>query len=76
LILTETACLGAIGLVNLLPAFHSKPVLVSVNEISCKQQIIGSSFFNPVCQTVSFEGELSPLTFSVSIDRYVVIPVI
>jgi hypothetical protein len=25
--------LGAIGLVNLLPPFHPKPVLVSVNEV-------------------------------------------
>jgi hypothetical protein len=27
------AVLGTIGLVNLLPAFHPKPVLVSVNEM-------------------------------------------
>jgi hypothetical protein len=36
---------GAIGLVNLLPAFHPEPVLVSVNEMgSYKEQIVGSSF--------------------------------
>jgi hypothetical protein len=29
------ACLwGAIGLVDLLPAFHSQPVLISVDEVS------------------------------------------
>jgi hypothetical protein len=27
------ACLGAIGLVNLLPALHSKPVFISVNKM-------------------------------------------
>jgi hypothetical protein len=39
------ACFGgAIGLVNL-PAFHPKPVLVSVSEMgSWKQQIVGSLF--------------------------------
>jgi hypothetical protein len=27
------ACSGAIGLVNLLPAFHPKPMLISINEV-------------------------------------------
>jgi hypothetical protein len=32
--IASPACFGgAIGLVNLLPAFHPKPVLVSVNEM-------------------------------------------
>jgi hypothetical protein len=36
--------MGATGLVDLLPAFHSQPVLVSVYEVvSCMQQIVGSS---------------------------------
>jgi hypothetical protein len=39
---------GAIGLVNLLPAFRPKPMFISVGEmglqVSCKQQIVGSSF--------------------------------
>jgi hypothetical protein len=68
---------GAIGLVNLLPAFQPKPVLVSVNEmVFCKQQIVGSSFLIQFAKRCLLMGELSPLTFSVSIDRYVVIPVI
>jgi hypothetical protein len=59
-------------LVNLLPAFHPKPVLVSVNEMGLLQTTDYCIFlFNPVCLLM---GELSPLTFSVSIDRYVVIP--
>jgi hypothetical protein len=68
---------GAIGLVNLLPAFHPKQVFVSVNEmVSCKQQIVGSSFLIQFAKQCLLMGELSPLTFSVNIDRYVVIPAI
>jgi hypothetical protein len=39
------------------------------------QQIAGSSF-NPFHQMVPFDGGLSPLTLSVSTDRYVVVLVI
>jgi hypothetical protein len=68
---------GTIGLVNLLPAFHPKPVLVSVNEMGLLQTTDCWIFlFNPLCQMVSFDGELSALTFSINIDSYVVIPVI
>jgi predicted ABC-type exoprotein transport system permease subunit len=64
-------------LVNLLPAFHPQPVLVSDDEmVSCKQQIVGSSFLIQFAKLCLLMGELSPLTFSVSIDRYVVISVI
>jgi hypothetical protein len=69
--------LGAIDLVNLLPAFHPKPVLVSANEmVSCKQEIIGSSFLIQFAKWCLLMGEFSPLTVTVSIDRYMVIPVI
>jgi hypothetical protein len=68
---------GAIGLVYLLPAFHPKPMLISVGEIvSCKEQIFGSSFLIHFIKWCLLMGELSPLTLSVSTDRYVVIPVI
>jgi hypothetical protein len=62
-------------MVNLLAAFHPKPVFffLSIRLFSYKQQIIRSSF-NPIFQTVSFDGGLSLLTFNVNIDRYVVIP--
>jgi hypothetical protein len=70
----------AVGLVNHLPTFHPKPVLVSDNEMGlhliCKQQIVGSSFLIQLAKWCLLMGELSWLTFSVSIDRYVVIPVI
>jgi hypothetical protein len=47
---------GAIGLVNLLPAFHPKPVFVSVNDMGLLQTTDCWSFlFNPVCQMVSFD---------------------
>jgi hypothetical protein len=51
-------------------------LFLSMSWVSCKQQLVGIFFFNPVCQSVSFDGEFSPLTFSVGIDRYVVIPAI
>jgi hypothetical protein len=64
-------------LVNILSAFHLQPVLVSVNEVGLLEARDCWIFlFNPVCQTVLLMGKLSPLTFIVSIDRYVVIPVI
>jgi hypothetical protein len=68
---------GAIGLVNLLPAFHPKPMLISINEMGLLQ---GTNcwiiLFNLVCQTVPFGGGIYQLTLSISTDRYVVIPVI
>jgi hypothetical protein len=50
------ACFGgAISLVNL-PPFHPKAMFaLSIKWVSCKQQIVGSSFFNPVCLLVSFD---------------------
>jgi hypothetical protein len=69
--------LGAIGLVNLLQAFHPKPVLISVDErVSCKQQIVGFSFLIQFAKRCLLMEELSLSTCSVSIDRYVVILVI
>jgi hypothetical protein len=56
---------GAIGLVNLLPAFHPKPV----KGLGWKAGI-------QVAKRCLLMGELSPLTFSVNIDRYVVILII
>jgi hypothetical protein len=67
---------GTIGLVNLLPAFQSQPVLISVNEVDLLlQQIVGSSFLIQFANQCLLMGEFSPLTFSISIDKYVVIPV-
>jgi hypothetical protein len=67
---------GAIGLVNLLPAFHPKPVLLSVYEMGlCMQLFVGSSFLIQIAKSCLLMVELSQLTFSVSIDKYVVIPV-
>jgi hypothetical protein len=67
----------AIDLVNLLPAFHHKPVFVSVNEwVSCKQQIVGSSFLIQFTKWCLLMGKLSLLMFGVNIDREVVIPAI
>jgi hypothetical protein len=64
-------------LANLLPAFHPKPVLVSVNKwVSCKQHIVGSSFSIQFAKWCILMGKLSLLTFSVNIDRYVVISVL
>jgi hypothetical protein len=41
---------GAIGLVNLLPAFHHKPVFVSVNQMGLlKTTDCWIFLFNPVC---------------------------
>jgi hypothetical protein len=43
--------------------------------VSCKQQIVGSSFLIQIAKWCLLMEELSPLTVSVSIDRCVVIPV-
>jgi hypothetical protein len=68
--------LVAIGLVNL-PDFYPKPVLISVNEMGLlKATDCWVFLFNTVSQVMSLMEELSALTFSVSIDKYVVIPVI
>jgi hypothetical protein len=68
---------GVIDMVNILPAIHCKPVLISVNEmVSYKQQIVVSSFFIQFAKLCLLLGELSPLTFIVNIDRYAVIPAI
>jgi hypothetical protein len=65
---------GAISLVNL-PAFHPKPVFISVNRcVSCKEQIVGSFYLIHFAKWCLLMGELSPLTLSVSIDKYVVTP--
>jgi hypothetical protein len=69
----------AMVLVNLLPAFHPQPVVISVNEmgwVSYKHQIVASSFLIQFAKWFLLMGELSLLTFSVSIDSYVMIPVI
>jgi hypothetical protein len=67
---------GTIGLVNLLPAFHSQQVLISVDKgVSCRQQMVGSSFLIQFANGCLLMVQFSPLTFYVSIDKYVVIPV-
>jgi hypothetical protein len=47
-----------------------------VRWVSCKQQIVGSSFLIHFMKWCLLMAELSPLTLSVSTGRYVVIPVI
>jgi hypothetical protein len=47
-----------------------------VRWVSCKQQIVGTSFLIHFVKWCLLMGELSLLTLSVSTDRYVVIPVI
>jgi hypothetical protein len=76
--LATPACFWvATHLVNLLPAFHPKPLLVSAMRwVTYKQQNVVSSFLVQFARWCLLMGELSPSTFSVSIDRYVVIPVI
>jgi hypothetical protein len=67
----------AIGLVNLLPAFHPKLMFISASEMGLLQAtIVGSSFLIHFIKWCLLMWELSPLTLSVSTDRYVVIPVI
>jgi hypothetical protein len=56
-------------------------VFISVNKVvSCKQQIVRSSFLIQFAKGFLLMGggggEVSPLTFSVNIDKYVVIPAI
>jgi hypothetical protein len=63
------------GLVNILQAFHAKPVFISVHEIGlCKQLIVGSSFLIHFAKWCLLMGELSHLIVSVNIDSHVVIP--
>jgi hypothetical protein len=49
----------AIDLVYIFPAFHPKPVFISVSKMGLLQttdcQIV---LFNPVCQSVSFDGRV------------------
>jgi hypothetical protein len=51
-------------------------LFLSMRWVSCKQQIAGSSFLIQFVKWYLLMGELSLLTFSAIIDRYVVIPVI
>jgi hypothetical protein len=67
----------AIGLVNLLPAFHPNPVFISVNKTGLLLTTDCLIYlFNPVCLMCLLIGEFSPLAFIVNIDRCVVIPAI
>jgi hypothetical protein len=60
-------------MVNLIPAFHSKSVFISaIRWVSCKQQIVRSSFLIQFAKRYLLMGELSLLTVSVNIYRYVV----
>jgi hypothetical protein len=71
------ACFQVPFLHKILPDFCPKQcLLLSMTWVSCKQQIVGSSFLIQFAKWCLLTGELSPLTFSVNIDRYVVIPVI
>jgi hypothetical protein len=67
---------GAIGLINL-PACHLKPVFISFDKMDLLHKTDCQIFIvNSVYQTVSFDGGDESLTFSVNVDRYVVIPAI
>jgi hypothetical protein len=51
--------LGAVGLVNLHSEFHPQPVFTSDNEVDLVYTTDCWIFlFNPVCQMVSFDGEV------------------
>jgi hypothetical protein len=58
------------------PFTLSQCLFLLMRWVSCKQHIVGSSFLIQFAKWCLLMGELSPLTFSVSIDKYVVIPVI
>jgi hypothetical protein len=58
------------------PFTLSQCLFLSMRWVSYRQQIVGSSFFIQFLKQCLLMQELSPLTFSVSIDKYVVIPVI
>jgi hypothetical protein len=50
---------GIVGFVNLLPTFHPKLVLVSINEMgSYKQPTVGSSFLIQFAKSCLLMGEL------------------
>jgi hypothetical protein len=51
-------------------------LFLSMRWVSCKQQIVGSSLLIQCVKQCVLMGELSLLTFSVNIGRYVVIPAI
>jgi hypothetical protein len=71
------ACFGGHWLGTSSSRFHPQPVLVSVMRwVSFRQLIIESSFLIQFGKWCLLMWELSPLTFSVSIDGYVVILVI
>jgi hypothetical protein len=62
-------------LVNLLPAFHPKAVFISVNKMGLLYTTDCQCFFSiQFAKQCLLMGELSLLTFSTNIDRYVVIP--
>jgi hypothetical protein len=54
----------------------SQCLFLSMRSVSCKQQIVGSSFLIQFAKQYLLMAFLSPLTFSVNIDRCVVILVI
>jgi hypothetical protein len=57
------------------PFTFSQCLLLFMRWVSCTQKIVGSSFLIQFANQCLLMGEFSPLTFSVSIDKYVVIPV-
>jgi hypothetical protein len=68
---------GDISMVNLLLPFHPKMVFVSVNKISFLYTTDFQVFlFIQFAKQCLLMGELSPLTSSVNIERYVLISAI
>jgi hypothetical protein len=57
------------------PFIFSQCLFLSMRWLSCRQQIVGSSFLIQFASQCVLMGEFSPLTFSVYIDKYVVFPV-
>jgi hypothetical protein len=54
--------------------FHPGAMFVSVSRMGFyKQQIVGSSYLIQFVNQCLFMGKLSPLTFSVNVERYVLI---
>jgi hypothetical protein len=49
-------------LVNFLPAFHPKPMLISVGDGSFVSNKLLDLPFNPVCQIVPFDGGIKSVT--------------
>jgi hypothetical protein len=56
---------GAIALINLLPAFHPKPMLISIGEMGLLEATnCWILLFNPVHQMVPFDGGINSINIT------------